>query len=194
MTQTDQKPGGGLTRTMRIILAVLVVAVLAAGGVYYAMLRDRASTTQASQEAAVGGDILAMVNGEAVTREAVEEIYAYFVDEYGYYYDLDDPDTIAMFWNASIMYAEQNLIMMQKGRELGVLPLTEEESAGLVGRYMRPYLETRMQDLEEQSRRAQYLYRRNGLEAELLLREDGSVQMIRRAETPEDYFATAVWE
>ena len=26
--------------------------------------------------------------------------------------------------------------------------------------------------------------------AELLLREDGSVQMIRRAETPADYFAT----
>ena len=29
--------------------------------------------------------------------------------------------------------------------------------------------------------------------AELLLREDGSVQLIRRAETPEDYFATVVW-
>lgn len=29
--------------------------------------------------------------------------------------------------------------------------------------------------------------------AELLLREDGSVKLIRRAETPEDYFATAVW-
>ncbi|MBU5434120.1 diaminopimelate decarboxylase [Pseudoflavonifractor sp. MSJ-37] len=28
---------------------------------------------------------------------------------------------------------------------------------------------------------------------ELLLREDGSVEMIRRAETPEDYFATLVW-
>lgn len=26
--------------------------------------------------------------------------------------------------------------------------------------------------------------------AELMLREDGSVQMIRRAERPEDYFAT----
>ena len=30
--------------------------------------------------------------------------------------------------------------------------------------------------------------------AELLLREDGSVKLIRRAETPEDYFATAVWQ
>ena len=29
--------------------------------------------------------------------------------------------------------------------------------------------------------------------AELLLREDGSVQLIRRAETPDDYFATVVW-
>ena len=29
--------------------------------------------------------------------------------------------------------------------------------------------------------------------AELLLREDGSVVLIRRAETPEDYFATVVW-
>ena len=29
--------------------------------------------------------------------------------------------------------------------------------------------------------------------AELLLREDGSVELIRRAETPEDYFATLVW-
>ena len=30
--------------------------------------------------------------------------------------------------------------------------------------------------------------------AELLLREDGSVKMIRRGETLEDYFATALWE
>ncbi|MFV0401617.1 MAG: diaminopimelate decarboxylase [Oscillospiraceae bacterium] len=30
--------------------------------------------------------------------------------------------------------------------------------------------------------------------AELLLQEDGSVKMIRRAETPDDYFATMVWE
>ena len=29
--------------------------------------------------------------------------------------------------------------------------------------------------------------------AELLLREDGGVDLIRRAETPEDYFATVVW-
>ncbi|MCD8334243.1 MAG: diaminopimelate decarboxylase [Clostridiales bacterium] len=29
--------------------------------------------------------------------------------------------------------------------------------------------------------------------AELLLQEDGSVRMMRRAETPEDYFATLVW-
>ena len=29
--------------------------------------------------------------------------------------------------------------------------------------------------------------------AELLLQEDGSVRLIRRAETPEDYFATAIW-
>jgi len=30
--------------------------------------------------------------------------------------------------------------------------------------------------------------------AELLLREDGTVKLIRRAETPEDYFATMLWE
>jgi diaminopimelate decarboxylase len=29
--------------------------------------------------------------------------------------------------------------------------------------------------------------------AELLLREDGDVQLIRRAETIDDYFATIVW-
>ena len=29
--------------------------------------------------------------------------------------------------------------------------------------------------------------------AELLLKEDGSVEMLRRAETPEDYFATLIW-
>ena len=29
--------------------------------------------------------------------------------------------------------------------------------------------------------------------AELLLREDGGVELLRRAETPEDYFATLVW-
>jgi diaminopimelate decarboxylase len=30
--------------------------------------------------------------------------------------------------------------------------------------------------------------------AELLLREDGSVKLIRRAETPEDYFATMIFD
>ena len=29
--------------------------------------------------------------------------------------------------------------------------------------------------------------------AELLLKEDGSVELIRRAETVEDYFSTLVW-
>ena len=29
--------------------------------------------------------------------------------------------------------------------------------------------------------------------SELLLREDGSVELLRRAETPDDYFATLVW-
>ena len=29
--------------------------------------------------------------------------------------------------------------------------------------------------------------------AEILLREDGSTELMRRAETPEDYFATLVW-
>ena len=30
--------------------------------------------------------------------------------------------------------------------------------------------------------------------AELLLKEDGSVKLIRRAETPEDYFSTMIFE
>ena len=29
---------------------------------------------------------------------------------------------------------------------------------------------------------------------ELLLQEDGGVRLIRRAETPEDYFATVIWD
>ena len=28
----------------------------------------------------------------------------------------------------------------------------------------------------------------------VLLQEDGSTRLIRRAETPEDYFATAIWD
>ncbi|MCI8678586.1 MAG: diaminopimelate decarboxylase [Lawsonibacter sp.] len=39
-----------------------------------------------------------------------------------------------------------------------------------------------------------YQYNGRLRSAELLLQEDGSVRLIRRAETPEDYFATAVWE
>ena len=35
-----------------------------------------------------------------------------------------------------------------------------------------------------------YNYNAKLRSAELLLREDGSVEMIRRAETPKDYFAT----
>ena len=29
---------------------------------------------------------------------------------------------------------------------------------------------------------------------EVLLQTDGSTRLIRRAETPEDYFATAIWD
>ena len=39
-----------------------------------------------------------------------------------------------------------------------------------------------------------YQYNGRLRSAELLLQEDGSVRLIRRAETPEDYFATAVWD
>ena len=38
-----------------------------------------------------------------------------------------------------------------------------------------------------------YQYNGRLRSAELLLQEDGSVKMIRRAETPDDYFATLVW-
>ena len=39
-----------------------------------------------------------------------------------------------------------------------------------------------------------YQYNGRLRSAEVLLQEDGSARLIRRAETPEDYFATAVWE
>ena len=38
-----------------------------------------------------------------------------------------------------------------------------------------------------------YQYNGKLRSAELLLKEDGSVEMIRRAETPDDYFATLIW-
>lgn len=38
-----------------------------------------------------------------------------------------------------------------------------------------------------------YQYNGRLRSAELLLQEDGNVRLIRRAETPEDYFATAIW-
>ena len=39
-----------------------------------------------------------------------------------------------------------------------------------------------------------YQYNGRLRSAELLLQEDGSVKLIRRAETPEDYFATLLWD
>ena len=39
-----------------------------------------------------------------------------------------------------------------------------------------------------------YQYNGRLRSAELLLQEDGGVRLIRRAETPEDYFATLIWE
>jgi diaminopimelate decarboxylase len=39
-----------------------------------------------------------------------------------------------------------------------------------------------------------YQYNGRLRSAEVLLQEDGSARLIRRAETPEDYFATAVWD
>lgn len=39
-----------------------------------------------------------------------------------------------------------------------------------------------------------YQYNGRLRSAELLLQEDGSTRLIRRAETPQDYFATAIWD
>ncbi len=39
-----------------------------------------------------------------------------------------------------------------------------------------------------------YQYNGRLRSAEVLLREDGSTRLIRRSETPEDYFATAIWD
>ena len=39
-----------------------------------------------------------------------------------------------------------------------------------------------------------YQYNGRLRSAEVLLQEDGTTRLIRRAETPEDYFATAIWE
>ena len=39
-----------------------------------------------------------------------------------------------------------------------------------------------------------YQYNGRLRSAEVLLQEDGSTRLIRRAETPDDYFATAIWE
>ena len=39
-----------------------------------------------------------------------------------------------------------------------------------------------------------YQYNGRLRSAEVLLCEDGSARLIRRAETPEDYFATVIWE
>ena len=39
-----------------------------------------------------------------------------------------------------------------------------------------------------------YQYNGRLRSAEVLLQPDGSTRLIRRAETPEDYFSTAVWE
>ena len=39
-----------------------------------------------------------------------------------------------------------------------------------------------------------YQYNGRLRSAEVLLQQDGSTRLIRRAETPEDYFATAIWE
>lgn len=39
-----------------------------------------------------------------------------------------------------------------------------------------------------------YQYNGRLRSAEVLLQEDGSTRLIRRAETPEDYFATAIWD
>ena len=38
-----------------------------------------------------------------------------------------------------------------------------------------------------------YQYNGKLRSAELLLQTDGTVRLIRRAETPEDYFATLIW-
>ena len=50
--------------------------------------------------------------------------------------------------------------------------------------------ETTAPETEEMHRAMGYNYNGKLKSAEILLKEDGTTEMIRRAETPEDYFAT----
>ena len=109
-----------MTKTMKIVLAVLAALVLAVGAAYFFLSRNQGGGT---------AEALATVNGEPLTYEAAARQYTRFLNEYGYLYDTEAPEVRGMFWQAAIDYCVQGLLVKQKGTEMGLLPLTAAEKA-----------------------------------------------------------------
>mgnify|MGYP002620779867 CR=1 FL=1 len=80
--------------------------------------------------------------------------------------------------------------VLVKNETLGRMKAAEEERKRKEEEERKRQEEEERKRQEEEERKRQEEEERKLRSAELLLREDGSVQMIRRAETPADYFAT----
>ena len=153
-----------LTRILGLILAVMMLAVPALTAAEEATVTDAAEMATATDVSAA--DVLAIVNGTPVERSYVTAMYSELEEEYGEYYDMTDPESIALFWMVAIDDSVYHVLMTQKEAELGLDAISDEDRAAalaeaqtywqdMVEYYMQAYYSITDESTEEERLTAQ---------------------------------------
>ena len=141
-----------LTRLLALLAALMLCLVPVLSGLAETADETAAETTEeaaaetteeTAEEDAVAypvtgdpSDVLATVNGEAITRAEVNELYDYIYEMYSYYgayygIDVTDPETQQQMYAMAAQYTVSYKIEEQKEAEMGFDQLTDEELAEL---------------------------------------------------------------
>lgn len=118
---------------MKIIKKCLALALCAAMLAGVAALAEDAQSGAVASTATVlnDADVLATVNGQPVTWADTQPNYKAIESEYGSYYDLADEANVRMFRAVALYNSIVENLLGQKGTELGLDKLTDEEIAAL---------------------------------------------------------------
>ncbi|MGI6172417.1 MAG: peptidylprolyl isomerase [Christensenellales bacterium] len=86
-------------------------------------------------------DVIATVNGEAITFADIRDAYEYFQGAYGSFFDMTDPGVIALMRDEALHSTLRDRYVNELAQEYGVLPYSEEKLAELAKQAQADYEE-----------------------------------------------------
>ncbi len=86
-------------------------------------------------------DVVATVNGEAITFADIRDAYEYFQGAYGSFFDMTDPGVIALMRDEALHSTLRDRHINELAKEYGILPHSEEKLAELAKQAQSDYEE-----------------------------------------------------